>query len=81
VGVSLLPAEDHDTANSESQMPTGSHIIFIFFVRLRRKTSFAANGGNKRRKPDNVEMQRLTEEQYDDDEIVMYEQTDNSSRT
>ena len=52
----------------------------IFIGRLRRKTSFAANVGNKRRKPDNVEMQRLTEEQ-EDDEAVMYERTDNSSRT
>jgi len=50
------------------------------FVRLRRKASYAANAGNRRRKPDNVEMQRLTEEQ-DDDETVMFEKTDDSGRT
>lgn len=55
--------------------------MLTFFDRLRRKTTFAANAGNKRRKPDNVEMQRLTEEQYDDDDTVMYERTDTSSRT
>jgi len=55
--------------------------VFIFFDRLRRKTSFAANAGNKRRPRDNVEMQRLTEEQDDEEENVMYDRTDNSSPT
>jgi len=56
--------------------------MLAFFVRLRRNAAFAANAGNKRRKPHDVEMQRLTEERYDDDdETVMYERTDNSSRT
>jgi len=53
-------------------------VIHSFFDRLRRKT---LNGGNRQRKPDNVEMQRLTDEQYDDEEIVTYERTDNSGRT
>jgi len=49
--------------------------------RLRRKTSFTASSGSRRRSADNVEMQRLTEEQYDDDETVMYDRADINGRT
>jgi len=52
-----------------------------FNNRLRRKASFTANAGSRRRKPDNVEMQRLTEDQYDDDETVMFDRTDDGSRS
>jgi len=55
--------------------------VFVFSDRLRRKSSYTANAGSRGRKPDNVEMQRLTEEQYDDDETVMYERTASDSRT